>query len=116
MQRRPPGSTRTDTCIPFTTLFRSPQREGRMPHAPAISADLLEQAAHTLMAKAGIEIPDDYLGGIRAMAGSERGDLSAFVLRSLLENRSEEHTSELQSLLRCSYAVFWFKKNNTKFK
>src|SRR3546814_3344600 len=57
-----------------------------MPHAPAISADLLEQAAHTLMAKAGIEIPDDYLGGIRAMAGSERGDLSAFVLRAMLEN------------------------------
>src|SRR3546814_10052436 len=86
MQRRPPGSTRTDTCIPFTTLFRSPQREGPLPHAPALSADLLEQAAHTLMAKAGIEIPDDYLGGIRAMAGSERGDLSAFVLRAMLEN------------------------------
>src|SRR5690606_29345104 len=57
-----------------------------MPHAPAISADLLEQAAHTVMARAGIEIPDDYLGGIQEMAKSERGDLSAFVLRAMLEN------------------------------
>ena len=52
----------------------------------AISANLLEQAAHTAMAKAGIEIPDDYLGGIQEMACTERGDLSAFVLRAMLEN------------------------------
>ena len=46
----------------------------------------IEESAHTLMAKAGIEIPDDYLGGIKAMAAAEDGDLSSFVLQAMLEN------------------------------
>ena len=57
-----------------------------MPPAPQIAADRIEEAAHTVMAKAGIEIPDDYLHGIQAMASTESGDLSAFVLRAMLEN------------------------------
>ena len=57
-----------------------------MPETAKIAADALEQAACTVMAKAGIEIPDDYLGGIQEMASTERGDLSAFVLRAMLEN------------------------------
>ncbi len=51
-----------------------------------IAADTVEQAAYEIMCKAGIEIPDDYLGGIQAMANTEEGDLSAFVLRAMLEN------------------------------
>ena len=46
----------------------------------------IEQAAERLMAKAAIEIPDDYLTGLKAMAASESGDLSAFVLQAMLEN------------------------------
>ena len=57
-----------------------------MPHAAMIAAERIEEAAHTVMSKAGIEIPDDYLHGIQAMANTESGDLSAFVLRAMLEN------------------------------
>ena len=51
-----------------------------------IQTQALQDVAETLMAKAAIEIPDDYLTGIKAMAEKEEGDLSAFVLRAMLEN------------------------------
>ena len=51
-----------------------------------IELELLEETARRLMAKAAIEIPDDYLAGIKVMAEKEEGDLSAFVLRAMLEN------------------------------
>ena len=51
-----------------------------------ISKSLIEETAFQLMAKAAIEIPEDYLAGIKAMAASEAGDLSAFVLQAMLEN------------------------------
>jgi L(+)-tartrate dehydratase alpha subunit len=51
-----------------------------------IQAERIESAAYELMFKAGIEIPEDYHAGIREMAASEDGDLSAFVLRAMLEN------------------------------
>jgi L(+)-tartrate dehydratase alpha subunit len=51
-----------------------------------IAKDLIEKTAFGLMEKAGIEIPDDYLAGIQEMAAVEDGDLSAFVLRAMLEN------------------------------
>ena len=47
---------------------------------------LIEETAYRLMFKAGIEIPEDYLAGIKAMAAKEEGDLSAFVLKAMLEN------------------------------
>src|SRR3546814_1019599 len=82
MIRRPPRSTRTDTLFPYTTLFRSWGRLlGFLPD---------------LAARRG--------GGARA---SRRGDRPAGLWRCL---RSEEHTSELQSLMRISYAVFCLKK------
>src|SRR3546814_2482173 len=95
MRRRPPRSTRTDTLFPYTTLFRS-HRGDRVggdvdcEHVPARCVGL------------GAQGP----GGVRG--GREGG-----VLPLLL--RSEEHTSELQSLMRISYAVFCLKKkrNNT---
>src|SRR3546814_3688281 len=81
MIRRPPRSTRTDTLFPYTTLFRSPSSS--QPSRPAV-------VASTTWVVAG-----------RDMAG--RGALA-------WEARSEEHTSELQSLMRISYAVFCLKK------
>jgi L(+)-tartrate dehydratase alpha subunit len=51
-----------------------------------ITADLIESTAHQLMSRASIEIPDDYLTGIEGMVDKEEGDLSAFVLRAMLEN------------------------------
>src|SRR3546814_5444450 len=87
MIRRPPRSTRTDTLFPYTTLFRS-LHDG-----------------HTLQIMA--ERPD----GTMNVAGCEElsGLLSA-ILDVEDPIRSEEHTSELQSLMRISYAVFCLKK------
>ncbi len=51
-----------------------------------IATDIIEQTAFRLMVQAGIEIPDDYLAGIEDMAAREEGELSAFVLRAMLEN------------------------------
>src|SRR3546814_10701037 len=103
MIRRPPRSTRTDTLFPYTTLFRSCRV-----HADA--ADVLHDAKakririetailagieHGLMRHIGMGLQELHEGAI--------GDLPLFM-------RSEEHTSELQSLMRISYAVFCLKK------
>src|SRR3546814_8874175 len=94
MIRRPPRSTRTDTLFPYTTLFRSVGELlglGRFGHVvPAI-----EVGTHRLRVEVG----------------------SVLELHTVLEGervgqRSEEHTSELQSLMRISYAVFCLKKKN----
>src|SRR3546814_8613234 len=90
MIRRPPRSTRTDTLFPYTTLFRS----------------WLRLPLHALAAaRTGGSVPPS--DPSRAGAGPHLGDPFA---RSL---RSEEHTSELQSLMRISYAVFCLKKKKT---
>src|SRR3546814_8497134 len=95
MLRRPPRSTRTDTLFPYTTLFRSRQ------HRCGFRTG---EAAGNLRTSGGPEIDRDRRSprvGRRRM-GSRR-------------LRSEEHTSELQSLMRISYAVFCLKKKkNTK--
>src|SRR3546814_6506694 len=113
MIRRPPRSTRTDTLFPYTTLFRS---AGRPAASPGGAAPRRPAAADP----AGPETADD--GGARDRAGAARqirpdphrsrrhADLPPRHVR-----RSEEHTSELQSLMRISYAVFCLKKKkNTK--
>src|SRR3546814_8238711 len=87
MIRRPPRSTRTDTLFPYTTLFRS---AAWMMNAPAISARL---------GNTGFEIRP-------GISVESAGDLT-------IGARSEEHTSELQSLMRISYAVFCLKKKKT---
>src|SRR3546814_2753544 len=88
MIRRPPRSTRTDTLFPYTTLFRSHQqdkaRHGRAP--PAIRRQKISAPAHD-----------------RRRAFKRR-------VVQALRLRSEEHTSELQSLMRISSAVFCLKK------
>src|SRR3546814_3815021 len=88
MLRRPPRSTRTDTLFPYTTLFRSPTAVS----APCGSWPPL----------------DSYSSCVPRGCGTGCAPRLMFCLRSA--PRSEEHTSELQSLMRISYAVFCLKK------
>src|SRR3546814_5661072 len=105
MIRRPPRSTRTDTLFPYTTLFRSRYEPG------------LHQAMKRATLTMGVGV-GAFLAAILTFSflGQEflpqldEGDLNAQVLRV----RSEEHTSELQSLMRISYAVFCLKKKKKK--
>src|SRR3546814_7429890 len=92
MIRRPPRSTRTDTLFPDTTLFRSPDRLQR--EAPGIPTTM-----HS-------NVPCRSCGGVIPPARRS----SAVYCSTPCGNRSEEHTSELQSLMRISYAVFCLKK------
>src|SRR3546814_4945286 len=90
MIRRPPRSTRTDTLFPYTTLFRSLLR-----FSTAKRAELSEPD----------DVPRETV--LTTRRGSDIG--SAMTNRAVFD-RSEEHTSELQSLMRISYAVFCLKK------
>src|SRR3546814_6022811 len=93
MIRRPPRSTRTDTLFPYTTLFRSGRRVARPDRTSGTGNG--GRAARSLAA-----LPEP--GG----RGRHRDRLPR-------GGRSEEHTSELQSLMRISYAVFCLKKKTT---
>src|SRR3546814_8581630 len=113
MFRRPPRSTRTDTLFPYTTLFRSPSRSVfRIPARPRRS-------------RAGERRRDN--GSFAELQCGRRAEARLFRVyfdRAVLArvaakaaapgvarySRSEEHTSELQSLMRISYAVFCLKK------
>src|SRR3546814_2752387 len=100
MIRRPPRSTRTDTLFPYTTLFRS---------ADARRGDD-ETAA--LVGVVGAGQPDAEMGLVEGVLGeADRGEQAADGAGDLV--RSEEHTSELQSLMRISYAVFCLTTKNT---
>src|SRR3546814_20144555 len=105
--RRPPGSTRTDTLFPYTTLFRSYRDAG------CFAGDVSSPA------RAVDDTPDDVTGRRRwSEAPLPLPSLRAkrcppmLVTTFALQCRSEEHTSELQSLMRISYAVFCLKKQN----
>src|SRR3546814_8481408 len=97
MIRRPPRSKRTDTLFPYTTLFRS------LAYA-RITANQDDSARHQPAAQHPVE-----LGNTRGLARQlARFDFSQAAHRA--GPRSEEHTSELQSLMRISYAVFCLNK------
>src|SRR3546814_3240437 len=103
MLRRPPRSTSTDTLFPYTTFFRSHgagvgDRPGRNHAARTNRRDRVQATVHLLYG-GRVHVPGPY----RA-----RHDRHAFAGTT----RSEEHTSELQSLMRISYAVFCLKKKN----
>src|SRR3546814_7865890 len=87
MIRRPPRSTRTDTLFPYTTLFLS-----------------------VVVAASSGGFGD--LPSFRASVDDDSQSLVLRILRGNSQGRSEEHTSELQSLMRISYAVFCLKKKN----
>src|SRR3546814_3334195 len=104
MIRRPPRSTRTDTLFPYTTLCRS--QAAAAGRAGALrGAAMADVADGRLWPDAGPGAP---LPALREGAGSLRG--GALHQRDAAALRSEEHTSELQSLMRISYAVFCLKK------
>src|SRR3546814_7882954 len=110
MIRRPLRSTRTDTLLPYTTLFRSGERRqssrwaigklgpGRKPSHPALILRRPRLRGHD-----GVRRPVPY-------PSSSTSQYSQSIQLSC--RRSEEHTSELQSLMRISYAVFCLKKKN----
>src|SRR3546814_2441109 len=101
MIRRPPRSTRTDTLFPYTTLFRSARA------ADTILVQLRrargQPAAHRIQ-------PIGAVAALLHIAGTARLQQHQHVTHT----RSEEHTSELQSLMRISYAVFCLKKKTTQ--
>src|SRR3546814_8995115 len=97
MIRRPPTSTRTDTLFPYTTLFRSRHENAsagiaRLRPRPVIGRDRSRATCDQSRCDQGCEV--------RRLPDQSRAA------------RSEEHTSELQSLMRISYAVFCLKKKN----
>src|SRR3546814_6825398 len=104
MIRRPPRSTRTDTLFPYTTLFRSradrpirfSRENDRIQRRAGGEIGVSRRRVH-----GGADAPNHRPGP--CLGRVERGRL-----------RSEEHTSELQSLMRISYAVFCLKKKNRK--
>src|SRR3546814_6338085 len=109
MIRRPPRSTRTDTLFPYTTLFRSLDSKSFISALSRLSGDTIFVSRSPLR-KAG----DDFYS-IQDIT-PEQGASSAGECVVRIRNRSEEHTSELQSLMRISYAVFCLKKKNKETK
>src|SRR3546814_10581594 len=103
MIRRPPRSTRTDTLFPYTTLFRSlPLPDRRQQQRPLLpSQDRPRPLNHSLLQLMDLQRPTELPGEVVQR------------LQALVPLRSEEHTSELQSLMRISYAVFCLKKKKT---
>src|SRR3546814_9396804 len=111
MIRRPPRSTRPDTLFPYTTLFRSAMLAVTVSAAPAERATTHAPASRPLYTtQAPIAMLKDMDSGAILF---ERGTDKRFAPASM---RSEEHTSELQSLMRISYAVFCLKKKNKQQK
>src|SRR3546814_14212802 len=114
MIRRPPRSTRTDTLFPYTAVFRSILEKSE-------ALQLIETSTAARLQAGGPEgfkaiwgdlksdertLPDIALAG----AGIQQAQGNIDEASRILEARSEEHTSELQSLMRISYAVFCLKK------
>src|SRR3546814_7845155 len=105
MIRRQPRSTRTDTLVPYTTLFRS------------VTDEVRNVVRYTLENRKITDVEDDASLLIRSEEGSTlrsgiSNEITYDTRDSRFDPRSEEHTSELQSLMRISYAVLCLKKNN----
>src|SRR3546814_9262052 len=135
MIRRPPRSTRTDTLFPYTTLFRSPLAAFVGLDGQGSATGVGAHPFDTDGAAARPHIPEQF-SGHRGQAGEGNGahvalgQLAVMLKRSVrqtgqarqpqrrgsgpaFDGRSEEHTSELQSLMRHSYAVFCLKEHTT---
>src|SRR3546814_4773058 len=96
MIRRPPRSTRTDTPFPYTTLFRSGRRPPSVLQVAGLTGARVEQRPQAVR------------------RGGGRGRRHPELPEDAVADRSEEHTSELQSLMRISYAVFCLKKKKSQ--
>src|SRR3546814_5190840 len=118
MIRRPPRSTRTDTLFPYTTLFRSDGHHGADEADRCAPGQLQGRVAEGIRRCRKVGAPvngsptvervlrDDLCSGCGLCAGVSDGAIEMTV-------RSEEHTSELQSLMRISYAVFCLTKETS---
>src|SRR3546814_2360524 len=104
MIRRPPRSTRTDTLFPYTTLFRSAHAlvslKCFLPAHRLVAVHVFQMVLPVGAAQRGF----DFVGQFDCLAHAPRSH------DPRMHQRSEEHTSELQSLMRISYAVFCLKK------
>src|SRR3546814_10564981 len=100
MIRRPPRSTRNDKLFPYTTLFRSAARAAEAPSP--FGTNRLQDLPYEQRSPRFRQRP----------RGTGRCRRSALAWPEPTDDRSEEHTSELQSLMRISYAVFFLKKQN----
>src|SRR3546814_6021752 len=103
---RPPRSTRTDTLFPYTTLFRSPAASAKgvvVMNTPFGNSITTAEHAIALMFALARQLPE-------ADTSTQAGKWE----KNRFMGRSEEHTSELQSLMRISYAVFCLKKKKQK--
>src|SRR3546814_3361059 len=114
MIRRPPISTRTDTLFPYTTLFRSFDDERRAWNSPQSGNG--ERLSFTKPKPRPANTSATIVPGKKHIPtpGFKADDPSLIQAGMEVEHRSEEHTSELQSLMRISYAVFCLKKKNKK--
>src|SRR3546814_9841956 len=101
MIRRPPRSTRTDTLFPYTTLFRS------------VACHILACGQSLARTQMPIRVPEVKQVARRLSDGSGNFRDERYPALLDFEKRSEEHTSELQSLMRISYAVFCLKNKKT---
>src|SRR3546814_3495819 len=103
MRRRPPVSTRTDTLLPYTTLFRSGEQQ--------VGGDDRDHRLQVVDDRAGLGADTRDRGEIqRDRAALQQHHGGGAEPAGGRDRRSEEHTSELQSLMRISYAVFCLKK------
>src|SRR3546814_3932216 len=119
MIRRPPRSTRTDTLFPYTTLFRSVAASAGIPKTTLykryadkrelLNAVLVDRVSSwsKVSSRTDRNISDD----LSARLKSRTATMLVWATK-----RSEEHTSELQSLMRISYAVFCLKKKTNKIR
>src|SRR3546814_2968327 len=116
MGRRPPRSTRTDTLCPYTTLFRSSKLDGRSVSGETSTGTLAAAISRATIQPSVAPTSTSFIAGNSCLSFST---LTISTARSTRMNngvvpsitrRSEEHTSELQSLMRISYAVFCLKK------
>src|SRR3546814_5755245 len=101
MIRRPPRSTRTDTLFPYTTLFRSTPRTSGCSWSSSRAGSRRSESSTRVLATSDSA---EFRSPLAAELADERD----------AADRSEEHTSELQSLMRISYAVFCLKKKKNK--
>src|SRR3546814_3484259 len=107
MIRRTPRSTRTDTLFPYTTLFRSQAVDGELGSFAAGIARDIDAVKGAILTRWTTSPVEGQISRVKA------------IKRQMYGRRSEEHTSELQSLMRISYAVFCLKKKikkNTQLK
>src|SRR3546814_1021667 len=110
MIRRPPSSTLTDTLCPYPTLFRSHER---LIHTMAAGASGIDFGLLVVAADDGIMPQTLEHLAILSILGVAQGAV-AVTKADRVDERSEEHTSELKSLMRISYAVFCLKKKKQK--